>query len=197
MDRTTKPLADAVLAEAAADVPQGKDAEQITQRTDGDTVEARSVSRTIRTVEDLLQHIEADMTKYEVAASEATKWEGMSVDRSTGQPVVTELFRVFVRLKPRPGPGVREVVEAMIAAASRDIVRPSRPKTKSVKGDRWAVLVIADPHFGKYAWARTTGQQDYDVGIAATLIREASQELLSIAASMRPSRLTVATLGVS
>jgi hypothetical protein len=195
VDRTTKPLADAVLAEAAADVPQGKDAEQITQRTDGDTVEARSVSRTIRTVEDLLSHIEADMTKYEVAASEATTWQGMSVDRSTGQPVVTELFRVFVRLKPRPGPGVREVVEAMIAAASRDIVRPSRPKTKSVKGDRWAVLVIADPHFGKYAWARTTGQQDYDVGIAATLIREASQELLSIAATLRPSRLTVATLG--
>lgn len=127
-----------------------RDSEQVTQRTEGDVVEARSTSRTIRTVEDLLRHIEADMTRYEVAASEATKWESASVDRSTGRAVVTELFRVFVRLKPRPGPGVREVVEAMIEAARGEIRKPIKPRPRPVKGaDRWAVLVVADPHFGK------------------------------------------------
>lgn len=172
-----------------------RDAEQVTQRTEGDVVEARSTSRTIRTVEDLLRHIEADMTCYEVAASEATKWESASVDRSTGQPVVTELFRVFVRLRPRPGPGVREVVEAMIDAAKYEIRKPIKPRPRPVKASgRWAVLVVADPHFGKYAWRKTAGQ-DYDMDIAAQLIREASAELLAAAARYKPSRLTVATLG--
>ncbi len=172
-----------------------RDSEQVTQRTEGDCVEARSTSRTIRTVEDLLRHIEADMTRYEVAASEATKWESASVDRSTGRAVVTELFRVFVRLKPRPGPGVREVVEAMIEAAKAEIRRPIKPRPRPVKGaDRWAVLVVADPHFGKYAWRKTAGQ-DYDLDIAARLVREASAELLDVASRYKPGRLTVATLG--
>jgi len=190
----TPRLADRVAARLPPPEP-ARDAEQVTQRTDGDVVEARSTSRTIRTVEDLLAHIEADMTRYEVAASEATKWEAMSADRQTGQPIVTELFRVFVRLKPRPGPGVRECVEAMIEAAKGEIRKPIKPKAKPVKSrDRWAVLVVADPHFGKYAWRRTAGA-DYDLDIAGRLVREASAELLEVASRYKPGRLTVATLG--
>ena len=170
------------------------DAEQVTKRTDGDAVEARSVSRTIRTVEDLLKHIEADLSAYEVAASEATKWESASVDRSTGQPIVTELFRVFVRLRPKPGPSVRECVEAMIEAAQGKIVRPARKKAKQPAGDAWAVLVVADAHFGKYSWRRTAGD-DYDLDIAARLVGEASAELLDTARRYKPGRLTLAFLG--
>lgn len=187
-------LSDRVAARLPPPEP-ARDAERVTQRTDGDVLEARSTSRTIRTVDDLLRHIEADLSKFEVAASEATKWECASVDRQTGQPVVTELFRVFVRLKPRPGPGVRECVEAMIEAASGQIQRPITPKPRRVpSSDRWAVLVVADTHFGKYAWRKTAGQ-DYDLDIAAKLVREASAELLDVAARYKPGRLTVATLG--
>lgn len=170
------------------------DAEQVTKRTDGDAVEARSVSRTIRTVEDLLRHIEADLSVYEVAASEATKWECASVDRATGAPIVTELFRVFVRLRPKPGPSVRECVEAMIEAAKGEIVRPTKKKAKPPAGDAWAVLVLADPHFGKYSWHRTAGD-DYDLDIAARLVADASGELLETARRYKPGRLTVAMLG--
>lgn len=188
-------LIDRVKAAAPPPAPAA-DAEQVTQRSEGDTLEARSVSRTIRTVDDLLRHIEADMERYEVAASEATKWESASVDRNTGRPVVTELFRVFVRLKPRPGPGVREAVEAMIAAAADGLrVRDPRPLTKSVKRGPWAVLVVADTHFGKYCWERTTGEADYDLDIAARLVGDAAGELLSIANGYKPSRMTVGMLG--
>jgi len=188
-------LIDRVKAAAPPPAPPA-DAEQVTQRSEGDTLEARSVSRTIRTVEDLLRHIEADMERYEVAASEATKWESASVDRNTGRPVVTELFRVFVRLKPRPGPGVRECVEAMISAAADGLrVRHRKPLTKPVKGGPWAVLVVADTHFGKYCWARTTGEADYDLDIAAQLVGDAAGELLSIAAGYKPGRMTVGMLG--
>lgn len=189
-----KTLIDRVKAAAPPPSPAA-DSEQVTRRQDGDVLEARSTSRTIRTVEDLLRHIEADMSRYEIAASEATKWESSSVDRITGQPVVTELFRVFVRLKPRPGPGVRECVEAMISAASGLRVRDSRTVDKPSKKATWAVLVVADTHYGKYCWEKTTGEADYDLDIAAGLVGEAADELLSIAAGYRPGRITVGMLG--
>jgi hypothetical protein len=186
------------VSEIAARLPPpspGKNDEQLTTRTEGDTLEARSVSRTIRTVEDLLAHIEADMTRFEIAASEATKWDGITADKATGKPITTELHRVFVRLKPKAGPGVAEVVDSMLAAAKKEIRRPIKPRPKYPRGTgRWATLIVADPHFGKYAWRQTAGE-DYDLGIAAKLVREASDELLSVAAACRPSRITVVTLG--
>ena len=183
-------------AEVAGNLPTPPEqAEHVTRKTDGDNLEARSVSRTIRTVDDLLAHVEADLERYEVAASEATKWEGMSVDRSNGRPVVTELFRVFVRLRPRAGPKVEDLVAAMIAAASGKLrVRDSRAAGAS--SDRpWAVLVVADCHFGKYAWGKSTGEADYDLDIAAQLLRDAAEELLQAASVYAPGRITVAGLG--
>lgn len=183
------------IAAAVPPPAPAADAEQVTKRTDGADIEARSCSRTIRTVDDLLRHIEADMSRYEVASSEATKWEGMTADKDTGRPVVTELFRVFVRLKPKAGPSVRECVEAMIEAAKGAIRKPVVPRAKPARGsDRWAVLVVADPHFGKYSWRKTAGA-DYDLDIAGRLVREAAAELLEVATRYRPGRLTVATLG--
>ena len=169
------------------------DAEQVTQRVEGDTLEARSTSRRIKTVEDLLAHIEADMTRYEVAASEATKWEVGTSD-GNGGTTVTELHRVWVRLKPRPGPGVREAVEAMIAGAnlSRAKIRPLKRKPRK---DLWQILVISDSHIGKYCWGRGTGGADYDLSIADSLIREAGEELLEIGDAARTARRTVLLLG--
>jgi len=197
-------LADRVARKAATKAAggDGLTIEEVTNTATGDNLEARSVSRTIRTVDDLLAHIEADLTRFEVAASEATKWEGLTADRATGDPVVTELFRVFVRLRPKAGPKVEELVEAMIVAAGDTIRRPvplSR-KWKHVRSSRtadkpWAVLVVADCHFGKYAWKRSTGEADYDLDIAARLVNDAAAELLEVATGYSPGRITVAGLG--
>lgn len=166
--------------------------EQVTQSTSGDTVEARSTSRRIKTVDDLLRHIEADMSKYEIAASEATKWEC-----GDGNGGSIELHRVFVRLKPKAGPNVREAVAAMIEAAKRTIRQPAVKKPRRQAG-LWQVLAIGDPHFGKYAWRRTTGPAgggDYDLDIAERLVREAACELLGIGDGYKPARRTIAFLG--
>jgi len=189
-----------LAVEVAAHLPAGQaEPEHVTKTTTEAGLEARSVSRTIRTVEDLLRHIEADLERFEVSASEATKWEGMSVDRATGRPEITELFRVWVRLRPKAGPNVRELVETMIeAAAGRLRAKPGRALTRTVKGRRdrpWAVLVVADTHFGKYAWAKSTGEADYDLDIARDLVGRAAGELLDLAAGYQPGRLTVACLG--
>jgi hypothetical protein len=181
-----------LIANVAADVLPAKDAEQVTVRDEGGSREARSVSRSIRTVEDLLRHIEADMTRFEIAASEATKWECATAGEDG--PEVTELHRVFVRLKPKGGPTTRELVEAMIAGA-QGIKQPAVKKPKATKADAYAVVIVADTHFGKYAWSEGTGHDDYDLAIAADRVAAASGKLLDICRTYKPGRILVAYLG--
>jgi hypothetical protein len=122
-------LAATVAASSPAAAPSAT-SEQVTTRREGDTLEARSTSRRIRTVEDLLEHIEADLERFEVAASEATKWE-VGCSDGEGGTNVTELHRVFVRLKPRGGPTTQQMIAAMIEAAKGELKRPKVPKGKA------------------------------------------------------------------
>ncbi|MEI8285705.1 MAG: hypothetical protein WCG15_00250 [Actinomycetes bacterium] len=182
-----------LAASVAAKLPPPKpaaDAEQVTQRQDGETLEARSTSRRIKTVEDLLAHIEADMSRFEIAASEATKWETGDGDGST-----LELHRVFVRLKPKGGPTTIECVEAMIDAAKKELRRIPKKVHPKRRDGLWQVLVVADCHFGKYAWGRTTGGDDYDIDRAERLVGNAGRELLAVGEAHKPTRRTIAFLG--
>jgi metallophosphoesterase superfamily enzyme len=184
-----------VVKQIAAEANGGKvTIEEVTQRQTPEGMEARSVSDRIRTVDDLLRHIEADMSRFEIAVSEATKWEGLTADRETGEPVVTELHRVFVRLRPKAGPGIAEAVESMIAAATRDIRRPAAKSHGKPKPGLWQVLVVSDTHFGNYSWKATTGA-DWDLAIAEQVVRDTGHELLAVGDSHSPTRRTIAFLG--
>jgi hypothetical protein len=185
-----------IVSEIAAALPAPEPAatsEQVTQRREGDTLEARSTSRRIKTVEDLLAHIEADMTRFEVAASEATKWEVGTSD-GDGGTTVTELHRVFVRLRPKAGPSVAEAVAAMIDAAKGEIRRPKTKGHAKAKPGLWQVLVVSDTHFGNYSWHQTTGS-DWDLDIASRVVGDTAAELLMVGNAHKPTRRTVAFLG--
>jgi len=165
-------------------------AEQVTRKQDGDTLEVRSTSRRIKTVDDLLNHIEADMTRYEVAASEATSWECAN---SEGQ--VTELHRVFVRLRPKAGPSVQECVEAMIAAAKREFRRPAVKKpVKPSPAGKMGLVVISDLHVGSRCWRQHVGN-DYDIPIAIELARQATSELIERGARAKVEKRVIALAG--
>ena len=183
-------MSDAIKAK----VPPSKraDAEEVTQSQTGDTLEARSTSKRIKTVEDLLRHIEADMSRFEIAASEATKWEC-----GDGEGSSIELHRVFVRLKPKGGPTTLECVEAMIKAARKDIKQriPKRVYPKPKRDAPWQVLVVADVHLGKYAWGKTTGGDNYDLDIASRLVGDTGTQLLAVGNSYKPVRRTIAFVG--
>jgi hypothetical protein len=184
-----------VVKQIAADANGGRvTIEEVTQRQTPEGVEARSVSDRIRTVDDLLRHIEADMSRFEIAVSEATKWEGLTADRETGEPVVTELHRVFVRLKPKAGPGIAEAVESMIAAAKREIRQPKVKGHGKPRAGLWQVLVVSDTHFGNRSWRGTTGS-DWDLAIAERVVGDAAGELLAVGDPHRPARRTIALLG--
>jgi hypothetical protein len=171
--------------------------EQEVERSEGDDgITARAVGTRIRTVEDLLAHIEADLTRFEVAESQATKYETAAKDPNTGQVIVTELHRVYVKLRPKAGPSILEAVEALIAGAvkPRLTIRPVVPMPR-VNTSVLQALVIADPHVGKYAWGQETGDKDYDIGIATKLIREASTELLEDGAHRGVGHRAILLLG--
>lgn len=163
-------------------VPMPERQQSIEQTENGDGIEARANGARIKTVDDLIRHIKADMTRFDIAASEATKYEVATKDPVTGKVSTTELHRVFVRLKPKAGPSIIETVEAMIAGAfaNRQPIHASQPKkvAKPSVPTLLQALVLADPHIGKYAWAKETGWEDYDIGIATRLIRESVAELL-------------------
>lgn len=165
-----------IADEIAAKLPPPKpaaDAEQVTQTRAGDTLEARSTSRRIKTVEDLLAHIEADMARFEVAASEATKWE-----TGDGEGGSIELHRVFVRLKPKGGPTTLEIVSSMINAAKKDLKRMPKKVYRQPKRDGlWSVVVMSDLHMGSRSWRHTTGA-DYDLNIASAVVAKASTNLI-------------------
>lgn len=192
-DSVARKFTDDVMRKAAVKTG-GVTIEEVTKRDTPDGVEARSVSTRIRTVEDLLRHIDADLARFEVVASEATKWEGLTADKNTGEPVVTELHRVHVRLRPKTGPGVAECVEAMIAAATKELRRPAIKSHGRSKPGLWQVLVVADTHFGNYSWDKTTGA-DWDLSIAERVVRDAASELIAVGNSHRPTRRTIAFLG--
>jgi UDP-2,3-diacylglucosamine pyrophosphatase LpxH len=182
-----------LLAAAAAGGSAKADAEQVTQRREGDVLEARSTSRRIKTVEDLLAHIEADMTRYEVAASEATKWEVGTSD-GQGGTTVTELHRVWVRLKPKAGPSVRECVEAMISAASKTLARPKVSPHRRRKDGLWSMVVISDLHVGSKSWRHATGH-DYDISIAGRIAAKTTNELIQRSESLGVARRSIVLAG--
>jgi len=187
-----KSVAQAVAAKLPSPKPAA-DSEQVTQTQSGDVLEARSTSRRIKTVEDLLRHIEADMQRFEIAASEATKWEC-----GNGEGGTIELHRVFVRLKPKAGPSTLECVEAMIQAAKIPSPKVAAHKTshrRKSSDDLWHVLVVADVHIGRYCWAKSTGDADFDLDIAQRTISETTEELITLGDAYKPSRRTILFLG--
>jgi hypothetical protein len=168
----------------------------LTRKTVGDTEEITSRSSTIRTVDDLLNHIEADMTRFEIAASEGTKYSGLTADKETGKPIVTDLHRVWVRLKPRAAPNVVDALKAMLDGAAAGIRRPARKPHRVARTGGWQVIVVADVHLAKLAWTPSTGEADYDLSIATRLLGDTSKRLIANGDSLfKPARRTICYLG--
>ncbi len=157
-------------------VPETEQTIEQTAGTDG--IVARANGSRIKTVDDLLRHIDADLARFEVAESQATKYEVATKDPMTGEVKTTELHRVFVKLRPKAGPTTSEQVEAILAGAfaARTPLARARPKVQSA--ELLQGVVIADPHIAKLAWGEGTGASSYDTSIAIRTVRDGVTALL-------------------
>jgi hypothetical protein len=174
----------------AATIPE----QEVQTTTTEQGIEARSNGSRIRTVEDLLKHIEADMTRYEIDRCEATKYEMGSKD-ADGKAVVTELHRVFVKLKPKAGPSTLDLVEGIVRSAfvTRKPLVVRRPAL--VKGDLLQLVVIPEPHVGKFAWDAETRWGNYDIPIAVEMLRDLMGQAVEKGDARKPARRLIACIG--
>lgn len=159
--------------------PEGTEQEvKRTLHADG-SLEILAVGRRIKTVEDAIAHVEADMTRFEIAKVEATAWDTTLVDPVTKKARTIQNHRVYVQLKPKAGPNVREAVEAVLAGA----FAPRRPvvgsKPKGGDPDILQGVVIADPHIGKLSWGEGTGGPNYDTAIAVDTLRRGVADVMA------------------
>lgn len=197
------PLLSVLLAESLAGKLEGRQTtapaaepeQKVETKTTESGMESTAVGQHIRTVDDLLKHIGADLTRYEIDKFEATKWDGHSKDPE-GKAKVTELHRVWVRLKPKAGPTTQEVVEGVIAAAfasRKALPAPRLPRAASP--DILQAIIVADPHHGKHAWDAETGWGDYDLGISTQLQAAAGGELVTAGNNRKPALRLIGVLG--
>jgi predicted phosphodiesterase len=150
----------------------------------------------LKTVEDLLAHMEVDLANHCIVEQQVTQNEQVTKD-DEGNVLVTPYYRIFVKLRPKEGVNWTELADQMLETALRErssaaIVGVLPKSTSNV----WQVMPIADPHFGKYSWHGSTGYPDYDLEIAREYVMSAGLDLLEKgSASFQPGRRTLAFLG--
>ena len=153
---------------------------------DGEQLITKTTSERVRTLEDLIRVCEIDTGTWEIVEWHANKWEMGWKDKDAiahAQP----LFQIKARLRKKVLViAARVEIEALKEAARLDIVKPhsSRPVVIiNEDADNMLEIDIFDLHLGKLAWARETGYQDYDLGIARRLFEQALEALIARTAS--------------
>lgn len=155
----------------------------------------RSRSARLKTVDDLIQHMNIDLDNYDIVEQQVTQNEQVTKDEA-GVTTVTPYYRIFVKVRPKKGQPWMQLAEVMIEtalSARAPAIVNVLPKSLS---NYWQVLNVADPHFGKYSWCGTTGYADYDLEIAQKHVMGAGVELIRKGQeSCKPGRRTLAFLG--
>ena len=154
--------------------------EQTVDVTDtGDGITIRAAGTRIRTLDDLLRHVEADLTTFEVDKPTFRKNE-VAVRDERGKLNLVEYFHVSCTLRRKAGPNTQEQVEAMIAGAFAKR-KPVARKLGKARGDADILqcVSIADPHIGKLSWPTETGSGPWDTPIAVETLREGVTHLMA------------------
>jgi hypothetical protein len=129
---------------------------QIETEDDGSTRTITAKSLDIRTLEDLIQHSNVDMSVWSVDKHVCNSWEV-----TTGDGRCYTNYQVKAWFKPIVPEVELEALQAIVEGLT-----PRRPiKLKVDLGELLFVPTQFDSHFGKLAWAPETGA-DYDIKIA-------------------------------
>ena len=169
------------FAQKGVPQPEVASAEQtVDMAEDEGGITIRAAGVRIKTLDDLLKHVKADLVNFEVDKPAFRKNEQVVRDHK-GKLNLVEYFHVSCTLKRKAGPNVQEQVEAIIkgAFAKRKPLMIHVPKRQRL-GDPELLqgIVIADPHIGKLAWGEGTGGENYDTRIAVETLRNGVLDVL-------------------
>jgi len=149
---------------------------------------ATSVSRNIRTLDDLLAYADVDLKVWEVERFVVNKWEVGAKD-AKDQVQVTPLFQCKAWLK-RKVAGATESLTGLLGVLSKTAPKLKKCRYANRSGNALE-LAIVDPHHGKLAWGKETGES-YDLKISTRLQEEAVAYLLDTAAPFKPEQILMA-----
>lgn len=161
-----------------------------TQRTDSVAVEGETCEVTrmtpepVRSLDDLIRVCEIDTETWEIERWVANKWE-MGYTDAKSEAHTRPLFQVKAWLRKRTA---RITIQQEIASLLEDAKRkvPARPvRVKPVASGYMLEIAIPDLHVGKLAWAKETGEANYDSAIAERVFLDAVDALLARTASYR------------
>lgn len=133
----------------------------------------------ITTIDELVKFCKIDVAEWNIDRWLCNKW-AMGIKDSSNKIVVTPLFQVKAWLSRRKvETDLLKQKEALLKELKRYApkVTNSTYKKKSGKDGTLLEICLFDPHFGKLAWREET-DEDYDLKIAETRVKEAVRELL-------------------
>lgn len=137
----------------------------------------------IHTLEQLVEYANIDLETWHVEKLVINKWE---VGAKVGDEIeVTPLFQVKAFLVRRKIlEDARKEIEALKELAKREASLPIKVRKLNKTNGNMLEIDITDHHFGKLAWGRETGFQNYDTKIAAALFNKALDVILERASSL-------------
>ena len=154
----------------------------IQKKVEGNDLTVTTKSLYIKTVEDLIQYSEVDMTEWRIASHESNSWEvtlGDKATRGNGPQTYTN-YQVKAKFVPRVDPIKKVILEDFRNEALK--YSPKFPKIKrepSTKEGVLAELSVPDLHFGLLTWGKETLDRDYDIKIAEKMFFDALEYLIS------------------
>lgn len=138
-----------------------------------------SIPRTnIHTLEELVEYCQIDLAIWEVERFIANKWE-VGAKNDQDKLVIEPLFQIKAFLKKKVEiVDARREIEALKELAKKTARVPAKIARSGRTTGNMLEINIADHHFGKLAWGKETGGQNYDTKIAAKVWKRAFQTLL-------------------
>lgn len=132
-----------------------------------------------RSTDEALADAKIDTEKWEVERQVVNYWQ-MGSKLDTGRIAVTDLYQIKIWLKPKVALSVEELRDNIVADIAAIAAEPAPRLRPPDRGDgQLGVLVLNDAHLGSLVWAKETLGDNYDVKIAAGLLKDVAMELLA------------------
>jgi transposase-like protein len=155
------------------DVPKAQ-TKNPTITVENDNAVLESCTEDIRTLDQLIQVCDIDMTLWDVERWTANTWQvGVKIE---DRVVAKNLFQVKAFLKKKAV--TIEDVKSMFALCSAPFVS-REPIRKKNKGRKLLEISVPDIHLGKLCWGQETGGADYDTKEAIDRFKNAVESLIS------------------
>jgi len=147
--------------------------ERFEHKEDNDSVQIRSVSERIQTVDEALEHASVNTTVWKVDRFVVNSWEAPSKEHG-----VTTLWQVKVWLIRRASKPITEGLETLYKRILEHKPAVPNKNRKPITADKHLLEVsLFDHHFGKLGWEPESDSQ-YDLGSSESIYYNAVEDLL-------------------